>query len=355
MRILLGVGVAGLVLGLSGCGPFDRDAALEKDLLKMTGVEKVDVDDRRVEFSDVKESDLKPVADRIAEWDDDGGLATRLGGWALESNGVVVGADVAQQGLPNEAVAAFVELAGLDLDRYTSEEIKPFGAGGIDDALRISLKDVEDPMGVTVSVLRSLEDHATRYGTLSVEAPGGFHVLVGMDKLDASLIGSVVTDLESLPDWSAYDGASVQVGGFNEKPNKIGLHFGVPLADTVDANRSGLAAQAKLVNPNDLFVSVTDVPSDGILLVMGTVEEVEGEVAVLEGLKDSPIASVTFIGGGTDTWLVLTVKKQANLLSVAQDAERVGVSRLEMSVEGQDSITDEVEGTPEELIKQLSR
>ncbi|MGH3996939.1 MAG: hypothetical protein ACRDTJ_05690 [Pseudonocardiaceae bacterium] len=97
---MLGVGVAGLVLGLSGCGPFDRDAALEKDLLKMAGVEAVDVDDRRVEFSDVKESDLKPVADRIAEWEDDGGLATRLNGWDLTSNGVVVGSDVAQQHCP---------------------------------------------------------------------------------------------------------------------------------------------------------------------------------------------------------------------------------------------------------------
>ncbi|MGH3995837.1 MAG: hypothetical protein ACRDTJ_00050, partial [Pseudonocardiaceae bacterium] len=217
------------------------------------------------------------------------------------------------------------------------------------------LKGVEDPMGVTTTVLKALGDHATRYGTLSVEAPGGFHVLVGMDKLDASLVGSVVTDLESLPDWSAYDGASVQVGGFNEKPNKIGLHFNVPLADTVDANRSALAAQAKLTNPNDLFVSITDVPSEGILLVAGTVEEVEGEVAVLEGLKDSPIASVTYVGGGTDTWLVLTVKTQADLLTVAQGAERVGVSRLQMSVEGQDAIGDKFEGTPAELIKQLSR
>ncbi|OIJ27210.1 hypothetical protein UG56_009145 [Nocardioides luteus] len=258
---MLGVGVAGLVLGLSGCGPFDRDAALEKDLLKMAGVEAVDVDDRRVEFSEVKESDLKPVADRIAKWEDDGGFTARVDGWDLRSNGVVVGSDVAQQELPNEAVAGFVELAGLDLGRYTSEEIKPFGSAGIDDSFWVSLEGVEDPMGVTVTVLKALGDHATRYGTLSVEVPGGSRVLVGMDKLDASLIGSVVTDLESLPDWSAYDGASVQVGGFNEKPNKIGLHFNVPLADTVDANRSALAAQAKLVNPNDLFVSVTDVPS----------------------------------------------------------------------------------------------
>ncbi|MFE7226229.1 hypothetical protein ACFU7D_15670 [Nocardioides sp. NPDC057577] len=355
MRLMLGVGVAGLVLGLSGCGPFDRDAALEKDLLKMAGVEKVDVDDRRVEFSDVKESDLKPVADRIAEWDDDGGLATRLGGWDLTSNGVVVGSDVARHQLPDEAVAAFVELAGLGLDQYTSDEIKPFGVGRIDDAFRVSLKGVEDPMGVTITVLKALGEHATRYGTLSVEAPGGFHVLVGMDKLDASLIGSVVTDLESLPDWSAYDGTSVQVGGINEKPNQIQLIFDVPLADTVDANRSALAAQAKLVNPNELFVSVADVPSKGFLLVMGTIEEVEGEVAVLEELKRSPIASVTYIGGGTDTWLVLTVKAEADLLTVAQDAERVGVSRLEMSIEGQDPISDEVEGTPAELIKQLSR
>ena len=354
MRLMLGVGLAGMVLGLSGCGPFDRGAALEKDLLKMAGVEKVDVDDRRVEFSDVKESDLKPVADRIAEWEDDGGLATRLDGWDLMSNGVVVGSDVAHQQLPNDAVAAFVELAGLGLDRYTSEEIKPFGSGGIDDSFRVSLKGVEDPMGVTISVLKALGDHATRYGTLSVEAPGGFHVLVAMDKLDGSLIGSVVTDLESLPDWSAYDGALVQVGGLNEKPNKIGLHFNVPLADTVDANRSALAAQAKLVNPNGLFVSVTDVPSEGILLVMGAIEEVEAEVAVLEGLKDSPIASVTFIGGGADSWLVLTVKTHTDLLTVAQDAERVGVSRLEMSIEGQDPLGDKVEGTPAELIKQLS-
>ncbi|MEU0313244.1 hypothetical protein [Nocardioides sp. NPDC006273] len=176
-----------------------------------------------------------------------------------------------------------------------------------------------------------------------------------MDKLDASLIGSVVTDLESLPDWSAYDGASVQVGGFNEKPKKIGLHFNVPLTDTVDANRSALAAQAKLVNPNHLFVSVADVPSEGFLLVMGTVEEVEGEVAVLEGMRDSPIASVTYVGGGSDTWLVLTVTTQDDLLAVAQDAERVGVSRLEMSIEGQDAIGDKFEGTPAELIKQLSR
>lgn len=352
---MLGVGVAGMVLGLSGCGPFDRDATLEKDLLKMAGVVKVDVDDRRVELADVEEADLKPVADRIAEWDDDGGLATRLDGWDLTGNGVVLGSDVAQQQLPNEAVAAFVELAGLDLDRYTTEEIKPFGSGGIDDSFRVSLKGVEDPMGVTVTVLKSLGEHATRYGTLSVEAPGGFHVLVAMDKLDASLIGSVVTDLESLPDWSTYDGASVQVGGFNEKPNKIGLHFNVPLADTVDANRSALAAQAKLVNPNDLFVSVTDAPSDGILLVMGTIEEVGAEVAVLQGLKDSPIASITYVGGGTDTWLVLTVKTQADLLTVAQDAERVGVSRLEMSIEAQDPNGDKVEGTPAELIKQLSR
>ncbi|GGU39327.1 hypothetical protein GCM10007979_42980 [Nocardioides albus] len=352
---MLGVGVAGLVLGLSGCGPFDRDAALEEDLLKMAGVEAVDVDDRRVEFAEVKESDLKPVADRIAEWEDDGGLATMLDGWDLTSNGVVVGSDAAQQELPNEAVAAFVELAGLGLDRYTSEEIKPFGSGGIDDSFRVSLNGVEDPMGVTITVLKALGDHATRYGTLSVEAPGGFHVLVEMDKLDASLIGSIVTDLESLPDWSAYDGASVQVGGINEKPNRIGLYFQVPLADTVDANRSALAVQAKLVNPNDLFVSVTDVPSEGILLVMGTVEEVEGEVAVLEGLKDSPIASVTYVGGGTDTWLVLTVKTEADLLTVAQDAERVGVSRLEMSIEGENPIDDKLEGTPAELIKQLSR
>lgn len=355
MRLMLGVGVAGLVLGLSGCGPFDRDAALAKDLLTMAGVEAVDVDDRRVEFSDVEESDLKPVADRIAEWEDDGGLAVGLDGWDLTSNGVVVGSDVAQQGLPNEAVAGFVELAGLDLDRYTSEEIKPFGSGGIDDSFRVSLKGVEDPMGVTITVLKALGDHATRYGTLSVEAPGGFHVLVGMDRLDASLIGSVVTDLESLPDWSAYDGASVQVGGLNEKPNKIGLHFNVPLADTVDANRSALAAQAKLTNPNDLFVSVSDVPSDGILLVMGTIEEVESEVAVLEGLKDSPIASVTYVGGGTDTWLVLTVETRDDLLTVAQDAKRVGVDQLEMSVEGQDPLDEKVEGTPAELIKQLSR
>ena len=352
---MLGVGVAGLVLGLSGCGPFDRDAALEKDLLKMAGVEKVDVDDQLVVFSDVKESDLKPVADRIAEWDADGGLATGLDGWDLMSNGVVVGSDVAQQRLPNDAVAAFVELAALDLDRYTSEEIKPFGSAGIDDSFRVSLKGVEDPMEVTTTVLKALGDHATRYGTLSVEAPGGFRILVGMDRLDASLIDSVVMDLESLPDWRAYDGASVQVGGLNEKPNKIGLHFDVPLADTVDANRSALAAQAKLVNPNHLFVSVTDVPSDGILLVMGTIEEVEGEVAVLEGLKDSPISSVTYVGGATDTWLVLTVKKQADLLTVAQDAERVGVGRLEMSIEGQDPLEDKVEGTPAELIKQLSR
>lgn len=352
---MLGVGVAGMVLGLSGCGPFDRDAALENDLLRMAGVEAVDVDDRRVEFSDVKESDLKPVADRIAEWEDDGGFAARLDGWDLTSNGVVVGSDVAQQQLPNEAVAAFVELAGLELDQYTSEEIKPFGGGGIDDSFRVSLEGVEDPMGVTITVLKALGDHATRYGTLSVEAPGGFHVLVAMDKLDASLIGSVVTDLESLPDWSAYDGALVQVGGINEEPNEIRLHFNVPLADTVDANRSALAAQAKLVNPNDLSVSVTDVPSNGILLVMGTVAKVEAEVAVLEGLKDSPIASVTYIGGGTDTWLVLAVKKQADLLAVAQDAKRVGVSRLEMSVEGQDAIGDKVEGTPAELIRQLSR
>lgn len=352
---MLGVGVAGLVLGLSACGPFDRDAALEKDLLKMPGVEKVDVDDRRVEFSDVKESDLKPVADRIAEWDDDGGLATRLGGWDLTSNGVVVGSDVAQQQLPNDAVAAFVELAGLELDRYTSEEIKPFGGVGIDDSFRVSLKGVEDPMGVAITVLKALGEHATRYGTLSVEAPGGFHVLVAMNKLDSSLIGSVVTDLESLPDWSAYDGASVQVGGINEKPNAFRLIFDVPLADTVDANRSALAAQAKLVNPNDLFVSVTDVPSDGILLVTGTIEEVEGEVAVLEGLKDSPIASVTFIGGGAGGYLVLTVKTQADLLTVAQDAEQVGVGRLEMSIEGQDPLAAKVEGTPAELIKQLSR
>jgi hypothetical protein len=352
---MLGVGVAGMVLGLSGCGPFDQDAALEKDLLKMAGVEKVDVDDRRVEFSDVKESDLKPVADRIAEWEDDDGLATRLNGWDLTSNGVVVGSDVAQQQLPNEAVAAFVELAGLELDQYTSEEIKPFGAGRIDDSFRVSLDGVEDPLGVTITVLKALGDHATRYGSLSVEASGGFHVLVAMDKLDASLIGSVVADLESLPDWSAYDGASVQVGGINEKPNEIRLHFDVPLADVVDANRSALAAQAKLVNPNDLFVSVTDVPSDGILLVMGTVEEVGAEVAVLEGLKDSPIASVTYIGGGTETWLVLTVKTQADLLPVAQDAERVGVSRLEMSIDEEDPIGDKVEGTPAELIKQLTR
>ncbi|MFJ9390263.1 hypothetical protein ACIRON_15665 [Nocardioides sp. NPDC101246] len=321
----------------------------------MAGVEAIDVDDRRVEFSDVEERDLKPVADRIAEWEDDGGLATRLDGWDLTSNGVVVGSDVAQQDLPNEAVAAFVELAGLDLDRYTSEEIKPFGAGGIDDSFRVSLDGVEDPLGVTITVLKALGEHAARYGTLSVEAPEGFHVLVGMDRLDASLIDSVVTDLESLPDWSAYDGASVQVGGINEEPNKIGLHFNVPLVDTVDVNRSALAAQAKLTNPNDLFVSVTDVPSNGILLVMGTIEEVEGEVAVLDGLKDSPIASVTYIGGGTDTWLVLTVKAQADLLTVAQDAERVGVSRLEMSIEGQDPLGDKVDGTPAELIKQLSR
>ena len=352
---MLGVGVAGLVLGLSGCGPFDRDAALEKDLLKMAGVEAVDVDDRRVTFSDVKESELKPVADRIAAWDDDGGLATRLDGWDLTSNGVVVGSEVARQDLPNESVAVFVELAGLDLDQYTSEEIKPFGSGGVDGSFRVSLEGVEDPMGVTVTVLKALGDHATRYGTLSVKASGGFHVLVAMDKLDAGLIGSVVKDLEGLPDWSAYDGALVQVGGFNEKPNKIGLHFAVPLADTVDANRSGLAAQAKLVNPNDLVVSVNDVPSEGILLVMGSVEEVEGEVAVLEGLKDSPIASVTYIGGGVDSWLVLTVKTQADLLTVARDAERVGVRRLEMSVEGQDAIDDKVEGSPTELIKQLSR
>ncbi|MBG6096688.1 hypothetical protein [Nocardioides luteus] len=328
---------------------------MEKDLLKMTGVEEVDVDDQRVVFSDVKESDLKPVADRIAEWDDHGGFATGLDGWDLISNGVVVGSEVAQQPLPNDAVAAFVELAALGLDQYTSEEIKPFGSARSDDSFWVSLKGVEDPMGVTITVLKALGDHAARYGTLSVEAPGGFHVLVGMDELDASLIGSVVTDLESLPDWSAYDGASVQVGGFNEKPNKIGLHFSVPLADTVDVNRSALAAQAKLVNPNDLFVSVTDVPSDGILLVMGTVEEVEGEVAVLEGLKDSPIASVTYIGGGADTWLVLTVKRQADLLTVAQDAERVGVSRLEMSIGGQDPLGEKIEGTPAELIKQLSR
>lgn len=172
-----------------------------------------------------------------------------------------MGSDVAQQQLPDEAVAAFVEYPGLGLDQYASEEIKPFGVPRIDDSFRASLKRVEDPMGVTITVLKALGEHATRYGTLSVEATGGFHVLVAMDKFDASLFGSVVTDLESLPGWSAYDGASVQVGGINEKPNQIQLIFDVPLVDTVDANRSALAAQAKLVNPNELFVSVADVPS----------------------------------------------------------------------------------------------
>ncbi|MEU0313245.1 hypothetical protein [Nocardioides sp. NPDC006273] len=126
----------------------------------------------------VKESDLKPVADRIAEWEDDGGLATRLNGWDLTSNGVVVGSDVAQKQLPNGAVAAFVELAGLELDQYTSEEIKPFGAGGIDDSFRVSLDGVEDPMGVTITVLKELGGpcdslrHALGRGTRWISRPG---------------------------------------------------------------------------------------------------------------------------------------------------------------------------------------
>lgn len=355
MRNMLGVAVAGLVLGLSGCGPFDRDAALEKDLLAMPGVENVDVDERRVVLAEAKETQLKSVADRIAEWEDDGGFAIGLDGWDLTSNGVVVGSEAAQQDLPNEAVSAFVELADLELDQYTSKEIKPFGSGGIDDSFRVSLDGVEDPMGVAITVLEALAEHPDRYSTLSVKAPGGFHVLVAIEGLDASQVGSIVTDLKSLPDWRSYDGALVQVGGVNEQPNKIRLSFDVPLADTVDANRSALAAQAKLINPNDYFVSVNDVPAEGIFLVMGPVAEVEGEVAVLEGLKDSPIARLTFIGGGADGYLVLTVKTRADLLTVAQDAKRVGVGRLEMSIEGQDPIEDKVEGTPDELLKLLSK
>ncbi|MGY0540955.1 hypothetical protein ACW14X_25835 [Nocardioides sp. YJ-D4] len=355
MRLMLGVAAAGLVLGLSGCGPFDRDASVEKDLLAMPGVEKVDVDDRRVVFSDVEETQLNPVADRIAEWEDDGGFAVGLDGWDLTSNGVVVGSEVAQQALPNEAVSAFVELADLELDQYTSNEIKPFGSGRMDDRFRVSLDGVEDPMAVAVTVLESLGEHPDRYDTVSVKAPGGFQILVAIGDLDASQVDSIVTDLKSLPDWRAYDGASVQVGGVNEQPNKIRLSFNVPLADTVEVNRSALAAQAKLTNPNDYFVSVNDVPSKGILLVMGTVAEVAGEVAVLGGLKDSPIASVTFIGGGADGYVVLTVNTQADLLTVAQDAKRAGVGRLEMSIEGQDPIEDKVEGTPDELLEQLSK
>lgn len=89
---------------------------------------------------------------------------------------------------------------------------------------------------------------------------------------------------------------------------------------------------------------------------MGTIEEVEGEVAVLEGLKDSPIASVTYIGGGTDTWLVLTVKAQADLL-----ARRTGTRSGSVSAgwrcrsKGRARSVTRSKVRRAELIKQLSR